>query len=94
MRWLRLNGTLISARGLERLKDLAHLERLDLEGCKRVGDDAAPVLASFHSLRAVDLTGTSFTEKGVAALRHAKPDCKIVTGRVPGNEPKAEEPEP
>jgi Leucine-rich repeat (LRR) protein len=94
MRWLRLNGTLISARGLERLKDLAHLERLDLEGCKRVGDDAAPVLASFPSLRAVDLTGTSFTEKGVAALRHAKPDCKIVTGRVPGNEPKAEEPEP
>jgi internalin A len=94
MRWLRLNGTLVSARGLERLKDLARLERLDLEGCKRVGDDAAPVLASFRSLRAVDLTGTSFTEKGVAALRQAKPDCKIVTGRATGNEPKAEEPEP
>ena len=62
--------------------------------CKRVGDDAAPVLASFRSLRAVDLTGTSFTEKGVAALRQAKPDCKIVTGRATGNEPKAEEPEP
>jgi internalin A len=94
MRWLRLNGTLVSARGLERLKDLARLERLDLEGCKRIGDDAAAVLASFHSLHAVDLTGTSFTEKGVAALRQAKPDCKILTGRATGSQPKAEEPEP
>jgi len=94
MRWLRLNGTLISARGLERLKDLARLERLDLEGCKRIGDDAAPVLASFRSLHVVDLTGTSFTEKGLAALRHAKPDCKILLGHTGGNEPKGEEPEP
>jgi Leucine-rich repeat (LRR) protein len=94
MRWLRLNGTLIAARGLERLKDLARLERLDLEGCKRVGDDAAPVLASFRSLNAVDLTGTSFTEKGVVALRHAKPDLKILAGGVAGNESKGEEPEP
>ena len=93
MRWLRLNGTLVSARGLERLKDLGKLERLDLEGCKRVGDDAVPVLASFRSLHTVDLTGTAFTEKGIAALRHAKPDCKILAERPAGNESKAEEPE-
>jgi uncharacterized protein YjbI with pentapeptide repeats len=94
LRWLRLNGTLVAARGLERLKDLNMLERLDLEGCKRVGDDAAPVLASFHALRIVDLTGTSFTAKGIAALRLAKPDCKIMTGREGTAESKAEEPGP
>ena len=93
MRRLRLNGTLVSARGLERLKDLAKLERLDLEGCKRIGDDAAPVLASFRAMNLVDLTGTAFTEKGLAALRKAKPDCKILTGHSGGNDPKAEEPE-
>ncbi len=92
LRRLRLNGILIAARGLERLKDLAALERLDLEGCKRVGDDAAAVLASFHSLREVDLTGTAFTDKGIAALRQARPDCKIIAGR-PAAEPKAEGPE-
>jgi hypothetical protein len=94
LRWLRLNGTLVAARGLERLKDLHMLERLDLGGCKRVGDDAAPVLSSFHSLHIVDLTGTSFTEKGIASLRQAKADCKIVTGHEAAAESKAEESRP
>ena len=94
LRWLRLNGTLVAARGLERLKDLKMLERLDLEDCKRVGDDAAAVLGSFHSLHIVDLTGTSFTEKGIAALRQAKPDCKIMARREAPAESKAEEPGP
>lgn len=94
LRYLRLNGTLVAARGLERLKNLTLLERLDLEGCKRVGDDAAPVLASFRSLHSLDLTGTSVTDKGIAALRQAKPDCKILTGHSEVKEPKAEEPEP
>jgi Leucine-rich repeat (LRR) protein len=94
LRWLRLNGTLVAARGIERLKDLAQLERVDLQGCKRIGDDAAPVLASFRSLRTVDLAGTSFTEKGIAALRKAKPDCKILTGHGAVMEPKVEGPEP
>ena len=94
MRWLRLNGTLVAARGLAQLKDLNMLERLDLEGCKRISDDAAPVLGSFHSLHIVDLTGTSFTEKGIAALRQAKPDCRIITGREAAAESNAEEPRP
>ncbi len=93
LRRLRLNGTLIAARGLERLKGLAALERLDLEGCKRVGDDAAPVLASFHSLRELDLTGTSFTDKGIAELRQSRPDCKVLAGRSAVPERKTEGPE-
>src|SRR5262249_47620097 len=65
LRRLRLNGTVVSAHGLERLKDLPMLEWLELENCKRVGDDAVPVLASFPALQMLDLTGTAFTQKGV-----------------------------
>ena len=93
LRRLRLTGTVVSARGLERLKGLAVLERLDLENCKRVGDDAAPVLGAFPALRVVDLTGTAFTQKGIAALRRAKPDCKILTGVAAGTEPQPDDEE-
>jgi len=94
LRWLRLNGTLVAARGLERLKDLSRLERIDLEGCKRIGDDAAAALSSFPALRIMDLTGTSFTKEGMAALRQAKADGKIITGPEATAESKAEEPRP
>jgi Leucine-rich repeat (LRR) protein len=93
LRHLRLNGTLVSARGLERLAGLTKLEWLDLQGCERVGDDAAPVLASFPALRRVDLTGTQVTAKGTAALQRAKPNCKILSGTMDTAPSKSEEPE-
>jgi hypothetical protein len=80
LRHLRLNGTGVSARGLEKLKSLVQLERLDLQGCSRIRDDAVPVLAAFPALHVVDLTGTAVTEKGIAALRRARPNCKVVAG--------------
>lgn len=80
LRHVRLNGIGVSARGLERLKSLVQIERLDLQGCSRIGDDAVPVLAAFPALRMVDLTGTAVTEKGIAALRRARPECKVVAG--------------
>jgi hypothetical protein len=70
----------VTARWLERLKALPKLERIKLQGCSRVGDDAMPILASWPSLREVDLIGTPVTEKGVAVLRQAKPDCRIYHG--------------
>jgi Leucine-rich repeat (LRR) protein len=82
LRVLRLNGLLVTGRGLAKLKTLTKLERLDLEGCKRVGDDAVPVLASFPALRLVDLTGTGVTEKGIDQLRRGKPGCKILRGAL------------
>jgi Leucine-rich repeat (LRR) protein len=93
LRRLRLNGTAVSARGLDRIKGLAKLEGLDLEGCKRVGDEAVPVLALFPALAVLDLTGTAFTEKGIAALRQAQPHCKILAGSSAGTQLKPEEPE-
>jgi hypothetical protein len=91
LRHLRLNGTLVSSRGIERLAGLSKIERLDLQGCTRIGDDVVPVLARFRALQRVDLAGTQVTDKGVAALRGVNPKCKILAGSLDAGS-KAEEP--
>jgi hypothetical protein len=70
----------VSARGLEKLKTLRKLERLKLQGCKRVGDDAVAAVSSLAALRVLDLKGTSIKEKAVAQLRRDKPNCQILEG--------------
>jgi hypothetical protein len=91
LRHLRLNGTLVSSRGIERLAGLSKLEWLDLEGCARIGDDVVGVLARFHALQRVDLAGTHVTDKGVAELRLANPKCKVLVGSLDAAS-KVEEP--
>jgi hypothetical protein len=83
---LRLNGLLVTTSGLRKLNDLPKLERLDLQGCKRVNDDAIPVLAAFPALRLLDLTGTGVTGKGMEELRRARPELNILAGRLIGPE--------
>jgi Leucine-rich repeat (LRR) protein len=78
LRHLRLSGVAISARGLEKLKVLTKLERLDLQSCPRVNDDALPLLESLPALRIVDLTASAVGEKSVSELRKAKPDLQVV----------------
>jgi Leucine-rich repeat (LRR) protein len=75
---LRLGGTSISTSGLGKLKSLEKLERLSLQGCKRIGDDAAAVLSSFPRLRGLDLKDTAVTEQGLAEVRKALPECQIL----------------
>ena len=82
LRCLRMNGTAVSARGLDKLKGLSKLERLDLQGCKRLNDEAVSALKSLPALRALDVTGTQMTEKGIAALRQARPGCKVVVRKT------------
>jgi Leucine-rich repeat (LRR) protein len=77
LRELRLDGMPVSARSLEKLKGLAKLERLGLQGCKRMGDDAVPLLVSWPALRVIDLKGTAMTEKGIADLQRAKQNVQI-----------------
>jgi Leucine-rich repeat (LRR) protein len=89
---LRLNGTLVSSRGIGRLAGLTKIERLDLENCPRIGDDVIPLLASFRTLQRLNLAGTQVTEKGVAALKRASPNCKILAGSLDVGT-KSEEPE-
>ena len=71
----------VTSRWLERMKALPKLERLKLQGCDKVGDDAIPALAALPNLREVDLKGTAVTEQGVAALRTAKPKAQIYSGK-------------
>lgn len=81
LRHLKLDGLPVSARWLERLKVLTKLERLSLQGCTRVGDDAAAVIASWALLKTVDLMGTTMTEQAVTGLRQAKPRLKVFSGK-------------
>jgi len=78
LRELRLGGTPVSLRWLEKLKGLKKLERLGLQDDRRLADDAVPILASFATLRWLDVKGSGVTEKGVADLRRLLPQCQIV----------------
>ena len=80
IRFATVSSMNVSASWLQRMKALPKLERLMLPGCTRVDDDAIPVLAAWPSLREIDLKGTTVTEKGVAALRAAKPKIQIYYG--------------
>jgi Leucine-rich repeat (LRR) protein len=75
---LRLNGTPVSGRGLERLKGVQTIERLHLQGCKRIGDSAVPVLGAMTKLRLVDVKETALTPEGIAQLRKALPQAQIL----------------
>ena len=79
-RFATVSATGVSARWLEKMKVLPNLEKLRLQGCGRVGDDAVPALIALSNLREIDLKGTSVTEKGLAALRAAKPKAQIYFG--------------
>jgi Leucine-rich repeat (LRR) protein len=65
---------------LEQLKSLTGLERLKLQGCGRINDEAVAVLIAMPSLREVDLKGTAVTEKGADVLRAAKPRALVYIG--------------
>ena len=70
----------VTARWLEKMKSLKKLRRLTLQGCDRVDDAAATLLAAFPALEVVDLKGTGVTAKGLAALRAARPKLRILEG--------------
>jgi hypothetical protein len=79
-RFATVNTMNISAAWIDRMKTLPKLEKLKLQSCSRVADDAIPALAALPALREVDLKGTSVTETGVAALRAAKPNAVVHHG--------------
>ncbi|MDP9171872.1 MAG: hypothetical protein M3N54_14745 [Acidobacteriota bacterium] len=70
----------VTPKWLERMRALGKLERLKLQGCNRVDDEAVRTLIAMPALREVDLQGTSVTEKGAAALRAAKPGVVVYFG--------------
>lgn len=65
---------------LERMKALPNLEKLTLQGCNRLTDDSVKALAALPRLRQVDLKGSAVTEKGITALKAAKPGIQVYSG--------------
>jgi hypothetical protein len=78
LRDLNLSGTQISARGLEKLSKLDKLEKLNLYGARRIGDDAIPNLSAFPRLLWLDLKDTGVSKEGIERLRAAKPNVTVV----------------
>ena len=70
----------VNLRWLEMMKGMPKLEKLRVQGCEHVDDAGAKVLATFPSLKEVDLKGTTVSEKGLALLRTAKPKIQIYSG--------------
>jgi Leucine-rich repeat (LRR) protein len=79
-RFATVSAMSVTSRWLEQIKTLPKLQRLKLQGCDRIDDSAVPILASFPSLEEVDLKGTALTEKGLNALRAARPKLRIFQG--------------
>ena len=79
LRMLKLGYSNITGAGLRILSSLEKVEKLGLEGCRRIGDDAVPELAGWKSLKYLDLQETQVTTQGVEALRKARPDLMVLT---------------
>ncbi|MBM3738603.1 MAG: hypothetical protein FJW39_22725 [Acidobacteria bacterium] len=88
LRVLNVSGTPVSARGVEKLKGLNQLERLNLLSCRRINDDVVTHLAAMPALKWVELKDTGVTAKGFAALRAARPNLQVA------GDPSKEPPDP
>jgi internalin A len=84
---LRLNGIAVSPLGLSKLTGLTKLTRLDLQSCARITDDVVPVLKSLPALRIVDLSATAVTEAGIARLRQACPNLRVLYSKFQATPP-------
>jgi len=80
LRVLKLGDSQIAVDGLRILEPLDKLQKLSIECCPRVGDDALAELAKWKSLRYLDVQETKVTDAGVTALRKARPDMTILSG--------------
>jgi len=74
----------VTEKSLEQMKALTKLQRIKLQGCGRIDDEAVAALIGMPELREADLKGTSVTEKGAARLQAAKPGAVVYFGAWDG----------
>lgn len=82
---LQLSHTGISDKGLAELDEFADLTHLGLNGTS-VSDKSIEVLKRFKSLQYLNVVDAKLTAEGIAALRAALPECRVVSlakARVP-----------
>ena len=75
---LELGHQGVNAEALRSLSHLESLTKLGLARCELVDDGAIAVLAGWKSLQRLDLQDTSVTAAGVARLRNARPDLRLL----------------
>jgi Leucine-rich repeat (LRR) protein len=78
LRVLKLGHSSLTGNGLRNLSVLDQVEKLGLEGCRRIDDAAAAELAKWKSLKYLDLQDTQVTGQGIEALRKAKPGLVVL----------------
>lgn len=78
LRTLELGRLGVTVESLGSLNHIESVAKLGLAGCKLVDDGAIAVLAGWRSLQRLDLQDTSVTAAGVARLRDARPDLRVV----------------
>jgi Leucine-rich repeat (LRR) protein len=83
LRALYLGFSPINADGLRTLSALKHIERLGLQGCPRIDDTALGELSNWKALKYLDVQEDPVSDKGLAALRQARPDLKVISGGTP-----------
>lgn len=83
LRTLYLGFSSIAPDQLRTLAVLEKVEKLGLQGCSRVDDTALAELSKWKGLKYLDLQETKVTDQGLAELRQAKPNLKIISGGVP-----------
>ena len=79
---LKLGYSAISAEGLRILGTVATIEKLALEGCRRVNDTAMAELANWKNLKYLDVQDTEVTPTGVETLKKANPSITILSGGI------------
>jgi internalin A len=79
LRTLKLGYSGIGAADLKALSILQNVEKLGLEECPRVDDEAAAELGHWKSLKYVDLQATKVTAQGLAMLQKTKPGIVILS---------------
>jgi hypothetical protein len=79
LRTLKLGHMPVGVDEIQKLSTvLTKVEKLGLEGCTRVDDQAMTALASWSALRFLDVQDTAVTAAAVDTLRKAKPAIKIL----------------
>lgn len=78
LRSLRLGHSSFPEKALAVLAAMPAIEDLGLEFCPNVADPGLQSLIGWKSLRRVDLHRTKVTAEGVAGLRNARPELKVL----------------
>jgi Leucine-rich repeat (LRR) protein len=75
---LDVSRTPVNAAGVRSLRGLGKLRELRLAAAKNIDDTVIPLLEEWRALQVVALEGSRVSAEGIARLRKARPDLKLL----------------